>query len=231
MSHFSVAVLHRADQTVEELLAPYDEEQEKAIELEYTRDEAIKAAQEDYTGNEDKTDEECIKFFAEMPCYVVDKVGNVYAKYNPDARWDWYVIGGRFAGRLRVNGERLDSARIGEIDISPDPETYKQSLRFWDVVVEHKPAKPEEEHFSIYNEKYYRETYGDRETFARIQSMFKTHAVITPDGEWHERGEVGWFGESSETPEEGIEWDKNYVERFVDCADKELILTIVDCHI
>ena len=231
MSHFSVAVLHRADQTVEELLAPYDEEQEKAIELEYTREEAIKAAREEYRGNEDKTDEECIKFFAEMTCYITDADGNVYAKYNPNARWDWYVIGGRFAGRLRVNGDRTDSAKVGEIDFSPDPEVYKDSLRFWEVVVEYKPAKPEEEHFSIYNEKYYRETYGDRETFARVNSLFKTHAVITPDGEWHERGEVGYFGESSETPEEGIEWDKKYVERFIDGADKELILTVVDCHI
>ena len=48
MSHFSVAVLHRADQTVEELLAPYDEELESEIELEYTREEAIKAAREEY---------------------------------------------------------------------------------------------------------------------------------------------------------------------------------------
>ena len=166
-----------------------------------------------------------------MSCYVVDKDGNVYAKYNPDARWDWYVIGGRFAGRLRVNGERTDSAKVGEIDFSPDPEVYKESLRFWEVVVEHKPARPEEKHFSIYNEKYYADTYGDRETFARVNSLFKTHAVITPDGEWHERGEVGYFGVSSETPEEGIEWDKKYVERFIDGADKELILTVVDCHI
>lgn len=231
MSHFSLAVLHRADQTVDELLAPYDEELETAIELEYTREEAIKTAREDYEGNEDKTDEECLRFMAEMPCYIADKDGNVYAKYNPDARWDWYEIGGRFAGRLRVNGERLDSARVADIDFRPDEKAYEESLRFWDVVVEHKPAKPEEEHLSFYGEKYYRETYGDRETFARVQSMFKTHAVITPDGEWHERGEVGWFGASSETPEEGLEWDRNYVERFIAGADKELILTIVDCHI
>ena len=64
-----------------------------------------------------------------------------------------------------------------------------------------------------------------------MSSLFKTHAVITPDGEWHERGKVGYFGVSSETPEEGIGWDKEYVERFIKTADPELILTIVDCHI
>ena len=231
MSHFLVAVLHRSDQTVEEMLAPYNAELETEIELEYTREEAIKAAREDYAWNEDKTDEECIKFFAEMPCKITDKAGNVYAKYNPKAKWDWYVIGGRFEDSLRVKGERRDSARVGEIDFSPDPEEYEKSLRFWDVVVDHKPAEAGEEHFSIYNEKYYVDTYGDRETFGRVSSLFKTHAVITPDGEWHERGEVGCFGLSSETPEEGLEWDKQYVDRFIKNANPELILTIVDCHI
>lgn len=231
MSHFSLAVLHEENQDIDELLAPYDEELESDLMLEYTRAEAIKAAREDYEGNEDKTDEECIKFFGKMSRYVTDADGNVYVKFNQDAKWDWYEIGGRWENYLRVNGERADSARLRDIDFSPDKEMYKEALRFWDVVVGHMPARPEEKHFSIYNEQYYRDTYGDRENFARMRSLFTTHAVITPDGEWHERGEVGYFGYSSETPEEGLEWDKNYVERFIKDADKDLILTIVDCHI
>ena len=135
------------------MLAPYDEELETEVELEYPREEAIKAACEDYAGNGGKTDEECINFFAEMPGYVTDKAGNVHAKYNPNARWNWYEIGGRFEGRLRVKDERLDSARLGDIDFSPAPEVYKESLRFWKVVVEHKPAEAGEEHFSIHKVK------------------------------------------------------------------------------
>ena len=231
MSHFLLAVLHEENQDIDELLAPYDEELESDLMLEYTRAEAIKAAREDYEGNEDKTDEECIKFLGKMSRYVTDADGNVYVKFNQDAKWDWYEIGGRWKNYLRVNGERADSARLRDIDFSPDKEMYKEALRFWDVVVGHMPARPEEKHFSIYNEQYYRDTYGDRENFARMRSLFTTHAVITPDGEWHERGEVGYFGYSSETPEEGLEWDKNYVERFIKDADKDLILTIVDCHI
>ena len=231
MSHFSLAVLHEENQDIDELLAPYDEELESDLMLEYTRAEAIKAAREDYEGNEAKTDEECIKFFAEMSRYVTDADGNVYVKFNQDAKYDWYEIGGRWKNYLRVKGEHADSARLRDIDFGPDEEMYKDALRFWDVVVGHMPPRPEEKCFSIYNEKYYRDTYGDRENFARMRSLFTTHAVITPDGEWHERGEVGYFGYSSETPEEGLEWDKNYVERFIKNADKDLILTIVDCHI
>lgn len=231
MSHFSLAVLHEAGQDIDEILSPYDEELECDERLEYSKEEAIRTAREYYEGTACMSDEECWEFMAKMPGYTSDAHGNIYVKCNNNAKWDWYEIGGRWDGYLRVKGERTNSARIGEIDFSPDKEVYEKSLRFWDVAVEHQPARPDEKFFTIFKEEYYREYYGDRENFARMRSLFTTHAVITPDGEWHERGEVGYFGYSSETPEEGLEWDKNYVERFIKNADKDLILTIVDCHI
>lgn len=33
---------------------------------------------------------------------VLRKDGSVWHVYNDDAKWDWYVIGGRYAGRLRL---------------------------------------------------------------------------------------------------------------------------------
>ncbi len=48
MSHFSVAVFHRADQSVESLLAPYDENIKVEPYLEYTRQQAIDFAREHY---------------------------------------------------------------------------------------------------------------------------------------------------------------------------------------
>ena len=52
-----------------------------------------------------------------------------------------------------------------------------------------------------------------------------------PDGKWISPGEMGWFGASSETEEEACEWDLYYRERFIDTANPEWTLTIVDCHI
>lgn len=156
MSHFSVAVLHEAGQDIDEILAPYDEELDCDERLEYSKEEAIRYARENYTEMEGKSDEECWEFMAAMPGYTSDTQGNIYVKYNELAKWDWYEIGGRWENYLRVNGERADSARLRDIDFSPDKEMYKEALRFW---------------------------------------------------------------------------DKNYVERFIKDADKDLILTIVDCHI
>lgn len=229
MSHFLLAVLHEEWQDVDELLEPYSEELETEPRLKYTKDEAIRYGRKHYEELRSKSDEKCWEFMADG--YTTDENGNIYTTYNPQARWDWYDIGGRWDGCLRVNGKHVNSAYIGEIDFSPDEEVYKKSLRFWDVVVNHSPTELDEKHVSFFGEQYYLDYYGDRETFARRQASFTTHAVITPDGEWHERGETGWFGYSSETPEEGADWDEHYLERFIKNADPKLMMTIVDCHI
>ena len=62
-------------------------------------------------------------------------------------------------------------------------------------------------------------------------TQFSTYAVVTPDGEWHEKGSMGWWGCSSETADEAKDWEERYRERFLDSADPDWILTIVDCHI
>ena len=229
MSHFLLAVLHEEWQDIDELLAPYSEELETEPRLQYTKEEAIRYAREHYEECRDKSDEECWEFMADG--YETDDDGNIYTTYNPQSRWDWYEIGGRWDGYLQVNGKHVNTAHIGEIDFSPDEEAHRWALRFWDVVVGHAHAEPDEKYFPLYNEKYYIDRYGDRETFARRRAAFTTHAVVTPDGEWHERGETGWFGYSSETPEEGADWDEHYLERFIKNADPKLMMTIVDCHI
>ena len=72
---------------------------------------------------------------------------------------------------------------------------------------------------------------SDRETYARTMAAFSTYAVVTPDGEWHQKGQMGWWGMSSETPDEAKSWEADYMKRFIETADPELILTVVDCHI
>ena len=66
---------------------------------------------------------------------------------------------------------------------------------------------------------------------ARYCAQFSTYAVVTPDGKWHGKGEMGWFACSSETADEAKDWEEHYKERFIDTADPEWYLTIVDCHI
>lgn len=233
MSHFSVAVLHHPDQDIETLLAPYDENLREEKYIEYTRQEAIDHVREHYQGMADKTDDECWHYLADDAGEgMTDDAGNIYSTYNRRSKWDWWSTGGRWSGMLKLKaGGTADSARIGDIEFSPDESEYKRALRYWDVIVEHKPKADGEDFFSLFNENYYRQYYGDRETYARTMASFSTYAVVTPDGAWHQKGEMGWWGMSSETAEEAKAWERDYMKLFIENADPDLILTIVDCHI
>ena len=94
-----------------------------------------------------------------------------------------------------------------------------------------RPGESEEQFQSFYRKEYYRDQYRDKETFAGIRASFVPFACVTPDGEWHERGRMGWFACSSETAEEGLDWDLHFKERFLDTADPDWLITLLDCHI
>lgn len=127
MSHYSVLVIHNEDQSIAELLAPYDENNESSY----------------------------------------------------DDKWDWWVIGGRWSGEICSNGRAGNTAKIKDI--------------------------------------------------TNLQEI-KTFAVLNGDG-WHEVGEMGWFGFSSNTEEEKEAWDKEFFDKFLKNLEPEVVLTVVDCHI
>jgi len=266
MSHYAVAVIHTAEQDVDELLAPFDEGLEVEPYVSHTKPEIIEDARErrdDYLYNLKRepgeyvpmmqwyeeliaanTDEELYKAGCKYHGYdEFNENGDALTTYNPDSKWDWYSYGGRFGDFLKLKTEAVaspeseydywsDSAQIKNIDFSMDQDAYEEALRFWDVIVDHKPLEDgEEEPFTIYCEEYYRDYYGNRETYAKYCASFTTYAVLTSDGDWHEPGQMGWFGMSNETPESFKDWHEHYLERFVESADPDMFLTIVDCHI
>lgn len=232
MSHYAVAVFHREDQDINELLAPYDENIEVEPYIQYTRDEAIKEGKERYKNEPNMTDADYYNQIASMyDDDMIDDDGNLWTTYNPDSKWDWYSIGGRFSDLLETYttvsewfSGYSDSAKVKNIDFAGSREIYDESIVEWDDIMNDIAN-------TWYTKEYYQEYYDSAEDYARRNSEFNTLAVVTPDGKWHEKGRMGWFGVSSETPEEARDWDRHYRERFIDTADPEWILTIVDCHI
>lgn len=120
MSHYVVAVIHRADQNIEDLLAPYDEDLKVAPYLEYTKEEAIEYGKKNYTPGH--TDEELWKMVADG--YETDDQGNIYSNYNPASKWDWYQVGGRWNNELPTIHGPANEARIADIDKSKDFTSY-----------------------------------------------------------------------------------------------------------
>ena len=232
MSHYAVAVFHMPDQDIDELLAPYDENLETEPYLRYTKQEAIKEARALY--GPDYTDEELYEIIADG--YIKDDDGNLLSTYNQNAKWDWYVIGGRFSDmlKLKASGDWTDSAKVADIDFSPDEEEYQSAIRFWEVVIDGEALRDgenSEDFYTFYKPEYLKGRYLTKENYASLRAAFHTYAVITPDGEWHAPGEMGYFAMTSETDEEGLNWDLSYKKTFIDAADPNWSLTIVDCHI
>lgn len=229
MSHFVVAVIHREDQSVDDLLAPYDESISVAPYIYKTKEEAIKYARENCPSCKDKTDEECYEYYSDGE--ETDEDGNILSTYNPNSKWDWYVVGGRWSNMLKTADGCVNEARISDIDFRPDPEEHARAIREWEVLVEGDEQRPREDFCSFYKPEYYLNFYGTKEKYAEAMAAFTTYAVVTPNGLWHQKAEMGWFGMDNATPEGNDDWNKNYKRRFIDKADPNWIMTIVDCHI
>lgn len=78
----------------------------------------IKYLEEDFPKKLNWTDDEC---YAEMAaCYdddMIDEDGNLYSIYNPNAKWDWYSIGGRWDGSLVTkDGTKTNEDLVSNID-------------------------------------------------------------------------------------------------------------------
>ena len=176
-------------------------------------------------------DEQCYQHYVEHidKEFIDEETGDIYSTYNPDSKWDWYSIGGRWGCELFVK-EDCDE-EFGYTD-----EAFVRNVDFArmraDLIEDLTPYQEFMVGDTMFKKEYLQELYPDEETYIQKNTEFSTFAVLTPDGEWHEPGSMGWFGCSSETPEENTEWHKNYIENFIKPAiEKNWYLTIVDCHI
>ncbi|MBY9079544.1 hypothetical protein KIH86_03865 [Paenibacillus sp. HN-1] len=100
--------------------------------------------------------------------------------------------------------------------------TVAEASREWDEVISGK---------GFYKPEYYLKRYGDKQSYLREMLSISTYAVITADGVWHAKGEMGWFGMSSESPEEAKEFNSSYFDTFIKNANPEHYFVMVDCHI
>ena len=279
MSHFTVLVI---GENIDEKLAPYSEELSVKPYIDIKREEVEKrhteirkeslmssfkqfqAYLDGYRGKARGTPAYLRKYANEMSLsefaseyygQEIDENGNLLSTYNPDSKWDWYQIGGRWAGLLRVkddtNGNRgnpsllmdefeyksneVDSAQFGDIDwekMSHDPEAEKKLRDFWELAVNTDVDDEKRlDQFILYKPQYYLDMYKTVDEYIRRLTLFSTYAVVTDDGVWHGKGDMGWFGMSSESDDEALDWDNEYWNRFLANLNPDTVITILDCHI
>jgi hypothetical protein len=198
----------------------------------------------------------------------------VVERTNPNAKWDWYQVGGRWTGFLKLKpgaegeiGEPglmtpeakdgwADCARKGDVDwdgmrseaekeaaehydkmrsLAPDDwtpwETIRDQSESIDKAREVYRAQPQVN--AIREEDCWCNVDSFLEERGRYIELAGKSAVATfailRDGEWIERGEMGWWAIISNDVGKENWMDKAW-EIIQSLSDDELI-TVVDCHI
>jgi len=177
---------------------------------------------------------------------------------NPNVKWDWYQVGGRWSGFLKLKDgigiqgklgvkswtneneeipmNKADQARKCDIDFDGmRKEKFEESCKEYEefeIALKDNPEKAMNEHYWTYGIK----NVGDkdnivletREQYLKRTANPSTFAVVK-DGKWYERGEMGWWGCVGNEKDHG-EWNEEFMKLLESVSDDALI-TIVDCHI
>lgn len=149
--------------------------------------------------------------------------------FREGSRWDWWTVGGRWTGSLDGYDPASDPANYERCETCSGTGTRPD----W-------PANCTPEWIAECNGcngchgKGTRLAYrfhpheGDVRPLKSIRTEFLPTAVVTPDGQWHEGAQMGWFGASTPTMGEN-EWGKTVTALYLEYRDAVAVL--VDCHV
>lgn len=259
MSHYTVAVITK-DGNYEKALAPFSEHNEVAPYIYKTKAEIIKELRDDYIKAKKNADDGYSSWFNHLNTIydfsaddeslfqvykkryeddgtLFDENDNQLSTYNPQSKWDWYVVGGRWdceVMRLKT-GEYVNEAQAKDVNFSPEelPEdVMKRVHRFWQVNVEGdelRDGEDKNDYLTFYKPEYLKERYGSVENYIKEMAEFSVHSILL-HGMWIEAGEVGWFGTDTATVLDERAYRKKLAE-IIQNLDPDDYITIVDCHI
>lgn len=223
MSHYAVAVFSD-DKDFDRLLAPYSESDESLFQFFPKTDEEIR--------------ESWNKFHEQNPKWTFEDFRNMNYKqrdgqwgywYNPNAKWDWYSLGGKaYLFELRDGFHLVANPRKNDyLWREPDEEARHDAEDFWDSYIEGDDLPPNPP--GLYRREYYLERFGTKEQYVKECETTVPYAFVTPDGVWHAPGDVGYFGMSDENAD-GMNRYLEEWNRFLD-SDSNPYVSLVDCHI
>lgn len=128
-------------------------------------------------------------------CGDCNGTGRCTTTYNPESKWDWYRVGGRWDGEIQRNRRRSQNGfNFGDqhTTLANNVMTVERLLQDWQP--ENAPL-----------------------------------AILTPDGEWHERGTMGWFGLFQCDPHAPDQW-REAAKKILE-MNRNCLAVGIDCHI
>ena len=123
--------------------------------------------------------------------------------YNPDSKWDWWVVGGRWGGYWTLKPDACPS----DVGLETESSSFGMTEDAGKEIT----------------------TDSARVRAIAAESLTQTFAYIDLDGGWHEQGEMGWFGMSrNDKPE--VEWMTEYLS-WIEALPKDTWVVCCDLHI
>lgn len=161
------------------------------------------------------------EFIAQEEYCEFDENG-VYSLDNPDAQWDWWVVGGRFAGffQTKGGGRRGENGVFNSCSTENGVDVIKVKDIDWAAMDTEVKKSRAEEYDNKETMPWVERRVRDmtREEYINRPILHRTYAVIH-DGEWIS---LGW-------PMSDEEAHTRFME-VVNSLDPETQVTLVDCH-
>lgn len=166
----------------------------------------------------------------EADCEDCKGTGTRLTTYNPKSKWDWWTIGGRWNGYF---DSRYDP-RSDPDNLEPCYICGGTGKRDDALGREHRATDPSYTCNGCNGHgkslKWRLKPHANWMDTAKLAagSISPSYAVLTPDGVWHERGQMGWFG-MSHNEKEVDTWENEYRKCLTSFPDT--VAVAVDCHI
>lgn len=217
MSHFNVAVFSEQGQDIDALLEPFSVEHDVEPYVWMAKGDIIKKIRERIEDIE--------------TCYYKDYLSapENFCRIHSHQKKLLHFLTNEFAEQLKWSDEQCYQFGVEYYE----PEEIDENGNF--LITYNPHAKWEwyevggdwEDQLAVMHEGKVQFCNSAKVSEAVFPDGFYTFAVLFPDGTWHEMGKMTPFGI---VENEVAGWAQTYKEKFLDMADPEWILTIVDCH-
>ena len=257
MSHFTVAVITKDPNNLEDIMAPFFEQgDDDSPYMEF--EDCTEEVQDDwaeYCKNAEPNELKAQQAVGSMTYKDIDDYAENYHGYtkndegkygymtNPNSKWDGFSVGGRWPGMLQlkdggigINGSPGLMTEANEDPTKCDVALLKD-IDFEGMKNDH--IKNVDEIWAKFEKGEYKDPYREagiekdetKETFLARRLGAPTFSFLTEEGNWIEPGSMGWFGCSTDTKDTRAAYDEQWHECLKQLDHDDTYLMIVDCHI
>jgi len=151
---------------------------------------------------------------------------------NPNSKWDWYELGGRWGGFFTLkDGSTSDQDLKREIDFKGMEDKQRaRAAELWDET-EEMIAEAEKEEKDIRWELSFQYGRGEDDTReSYIEDSVGIHVfAVLKDGQWYEKGKMGWWDCVSDEKDPEA-WERE-LNKLLEETPDDTMLSLYDCHI